>query len=152
VTAETTETTSAPEGSEIEPETPRDGDVAAMEKQLKKANKEAEAFRLRLKEIEDRDKSEQEKLTEKAATLESDLSKSDLRALRLEVALEKQLPMSLAKRLQGTTVEEITKDADELLATLGNGKKAPSFDGGARTSPPSGEEDMNKLIRSRMRR
>jgi hypothetical protein len=152
VTAETTETSSAPEGSETEPETPREGDITAMEKQLKKANREAETFRLRLKEIEDRDKTELEKFAEKVTSLESSASASELRALRLEVALDKQLPKSLASRLQGNTVEELEKDADELLATIGNGKKAPSFDGGARTSPPSGEDDMNKVIRNRMRR
>jgi hypothetical protein len=82
---------------------------------LRKANKEAEALRSKLKEFEDRDKSEVDKLNER-------LSAAEARALdaeRYEVALEKGLTRTQAKRLIGTTREELEADADELLADLG---------------------------------
>jgi hypothetical protein len=142
------ETDSDAETEDTEPEE-GDGRLAAA---LKKANKDGERLRRRLKELEDRDKTEIQKATEKAAELEQKATAAELRALRLEVALEAGLPKALAARLQGSTVEELQKDAKELLAFAGNGKPPPvSMDGGANTPPPSGD-DMNKLIRNRMRR
>lgn len=117
-------------------------DIDKMQRALKKANKEAEQHRLKLKEYEDRDKSETEKLTERARELESTLTNAEKAALRYEVALDKSLPKSLAVRLQGDTREEMEADAEELLKTLGgnnsNGKKRPSFDGGAKDDGHSG--------------
>lgn len=109
-------------------------DVEAMKRALKKANKEAEQTRLKLKEYEDRDKSETEKLSERNRELESTLTTAEQRAMRLEIALDKGIPKTLAVRLQGDTREEMEKDADELLKTLGgNGqRKTPSFDGGTK--------------------
>ena len=109
-------------------------DIKKMQSALRKANKEAETFRLKLKEIEDRDKSETEKLTERTRELEGSLTSAEQRALRLEIALDKGIPKSIASRLQGNTRQEMEADADELLKTLGsNGKKhSSSFDGGAK--------------------
>lgn len=78
----------------------------------RKTRQELEA---RLKEIEDKDKSETERLTER-------LTAAEMRALdaaRYEIALDKGLTRSQAKRLVGTTPEELASDADELLADLG---------------------------------
>lgn len=59
-------------------------------------------------------KLEQERDEAKAKTAEA-----ELRADRLEVAAEKGLTPKQAKRLQGTTKDELEKDADELLEDLG---------------------------------
>lgn len=73
----------------------------------------------RVKEFEDLNKSEQEKLTEKSAELEKNLTAAQSNAARYEIALEKGLTKSQAKRLVGSTREELEADADELLADLG---------------------------------
>jgi len=78
----------------------------------------------KLTEIEDAAKTAEQKLEERATNAEKALAASDLKAARSEVALEKGLTASQAKRLVGTTKDELTADADELLTDLG--KVAPT--------------------------
>lgn len=59
-----------------------------------------------------------------------DTTESDLKALRLEVALDKGLPKSLALRLRGNTQEEIEEDAEDLLKLVKEPTE-PKFKGGA---------------------
>lgn len=95
---------------------PSADDVAALKAALKKANDEAAASRHKLKELEDRDKSDSEKLTERIAAAEKRAADAEANALRLEVAAAKGLTPSQVKRLVGTTREELEADAVELLA------------------------------------
>jgi hypothetical protein len=103
----------------------------------KKATEELKA----LKDAGDASKSETEKLAARQATLEAKLAEADARALRAEVASEKQLPGKLAKRLQGSTREELEADADELLESMKPLKdgddegKSHSNNRGPRTTP-----------------
>lgn len=85
----------------------------------------------RLKEFEDADKTELEKAQARAAAAEKSAADAVLNALRAQVALDKKLTPSQAKRLVGTTQEELEADADELLADLKNitPGSAPSSDG-----------------------
>jgi hypothetical protein len=99
------------------------GDVPPeMKAALRRANKEAETLRLKLQEFEDRDKSEAQKLAERAEAAEKRAVELEVRALRLEVASEKGLTPAQAKRLVGSTREELEADAAELVETF----KAPS--------------------------
>ena len=114
---------------------------------LRKANKEAETLRLKLQEIEDRDKSEAQKLAERAEAAEKRATELETRALRLEVAAEKGLTPAQAKRLVGSTREELEADADELLETF----KAPepdvsSLDLGPRSAAASTDDSPRGLI------
>lgn len=99
-----------------DPPAPSADDVAALKAALKKANDEAAASRHKLKELEDRDKSDSEKLAERVAAAEKRAADAEAKALRLEVAAAKGLTPSQVKRLVGTTREELEADADELLA------------------------------------
>lgn len=74
-------------------------------------------------EIDAQSKSEVEKATEKAAAIERERDQAQARLDRLEVALEKGLSPSQAKRLVGNTREELVADADELLKDLGDSNK-----------------------------
>lgn len=98
-----------------------------VERALRKANKEAETLRLKLKEFEDRDKTEAEKLVARAEAAESELSKTKAEALRARVALAKGLPPALADRLRGDDEDQLLADADELLA-LTNTRRKPAGD------------------------
>ena len=104
-----------------------------------KANAEAAT---RLKEFEDRDKTEAQKLVERAEAAERRAAEIESRALRLEVAAEKGLTPAQAKRLVGQTREELEADADELLETFKPAAPAeeptglPSLDLGTRGSAP----------------
>ena len=95
--------------------------------QERKARRDAEKANAdmakRLKEFEDADKSELEKVAAKAAEAEQRAVEAEARALRLEVAAAKGLTPSQAKRLIGSTQEELEADADEILADFAAAKK-----------------------------
>lgn len=80
----------------------------------------------KVREFEDLSKSEQEKLTERASELEKNLTTAESNAARYEIALEKGLTKSQAKRLVGSTREELEADAEDLLADLGVDADKPS--------------------------
>ena len=80
-----------------------------------KANADAAT---RLAQFEDRDKTEAQKLNERAEAAERRAAEVEGRALRLEIAAEKGLTPAQAKRLVGSTREELEADADELLETF----------------------------------
>lgn len=127
--AENTEGAEAP-ASENE-QTNNQGDIPPeVKRALNKANKEAEALRLKLKEFEDRDKTELERLTERAEAAERAAAATEVKALRLEVAAEQGLTPAQAKRLVGESREELEADAKELLATF---KPAASGDDSTET-------------------
>lgn len=92
--------------------------LAAERDRAKKAEKEAAELRAKVKEFEDRDKSESEKAAERLAKAETAAAEASAKLLRLEVASEKGLTPAQAKRLQGATREELEADADELLASF----------------------------------
>ena len=102
-----------------QPETPVESPKAdvppEVKKALNKANKEAETLRLKLKEYEDRDKTDLQKLQEERDALKSERDLLNLEQLRREVADEKGLTLAQARRLVGTTREELESDADEIL-------------------------------------
>jgi multidrug efflux pump subunit AcrB len=127
---------------------PRNEVPPEVKRALAKANKEAETLRLKLKEFEDRDKSEAQKLAERATAAESAAATAQSQLLRYQVAAEKGLPAELAVRLQGGDAKELAADADKLLALLGDVKGTPpKFNGGPRKTA-DGKTDMNALIRS----
>jgi membrane protein involved in colicin uptake len=104
-------------------------ELVAMRAALAKANREAAESRKKLKEIEDRDKSDSEKLSERLAAAERRAEEAEAKAMRVEVAAAKGLTPAQAKRLTGTTREELEADADDLLASF-NPKGSDTTDGG----------------------
>lgn len=123
-------------------------DATKANADLKKANADLAA---KLQALEDRDKTETQKLADQKAAAEK--SAADAQAavvaaqtqlLKYRVAAAKQLPPELAERLQGSTEEELTADAAKLLKLVGP-QGPPNFDGGVRKTAKS--NDMNQVIR-----
>lgn len=110
-----------------------------------KTNREAAAELATLKESQ---KSEQQKLEDRATKAEKELASQQVASTRLHVALTKKLPAELAVRLQGDTEEEMAADADKLLELMGSTNGAGSVDlgQGARGSAGQGD-DMNAALR-----
>lgn len=79
-------------------------------KARKAAEKELDKFRKAEQDRADADKSEAEKRT----AAEQRATQADLRAMRMEVAFEKGLSAAQAKRLVGSTRDELETDADEI--------------------------------------
>lgn len=115
--------------------------------QEKRAKDNAEAAK-RLGEIEEAQKSEAQKSADRLAQAEADAGSAASRADRAEIALAKGLTLSQAKRLVGTTREELEADADELLKDIGvqtsQGNRAP---GEGKTSKPKADEDRRAFVR-----
>lgn len=91
----------------------------------KAAEKQAKDLADRLQAIEDKDKSEVERLTEQVTTLTNERDTAVNRADKLEVVMGKALDEDRAaristavKRLTGTTRDELEADADELMPLL----------------------------------
>lgn len=96
-----------------------DAGKRALEAERKRARdekKRADELAARLKDLEDKDKTEGERLTGRLTEAEKRAEAAEARALRLEVAHAKGLTPGQAKRLVGTTQEELEADADEILA------------------------------------
>lgn len=120
---------------------------AKAREQEKRAKENADAAK-RLGEIEESQKSEAQKVADRLAQAESDAGTAASRADRAEIALSKGLTLSQAKRLVGTTREELEADADELLKDIGvqtsRGNRAP---GEGKTSKPKADEDRREFVR-----
>lgn len=99
--------------------------LEAERRDKRAAERRAAELEARLKEFEDRDKSESARAIERAEAAEKAAAAAEARALRLEVASEKGLTPAQAKRLVGESREELEADADELLETF---KPAASSD------------------------
>jgi hypothetical protein len=107
------------------------------------------ALEARLKKLEDLQKTAQEEELKKtqqweqlAKQREEELKAEKINRLRLEVASKKGLPVELAARLQGDTLEALEKDAEGLLPLLK--PKAPGV------PPPgpkgsAGDLDISKM-------
>lgn len=116
------------------------------------AEKQLRDIQSKLKELEDRDKSDSEKLTERIAAAERRAVEAESKALRYEVATEKGVK---ARWLSGSTREELEAAADEYLAdhppSNGNGpapaKPVEDLRGGG--EPAEGPEpDIRKIVES----
>lgn len=120
--------------------------LAAAREDAKAAEKRAKAAEAKAKQLEEKDLTEQQRKDKELEEAKSESAKARAQLLRVEVAQEKGLTLSQAKRLVGTTKEELAKDADEFLKDLKSAGSSTSFDGGAqRQAAQTG--DMDQLIR-----
>ncbi|MEU9515912.1 hypothetical protein [Micromonospora sp. NPDC048169] len=82
--------------------------------------KERNALAAQVKAFEDAQKTESQKTADRIADLEKDAAK----AIRYEAAEKSGLPLSLASRLSGSTLDELIADAEELKQLVGSAAPA----------------------------
>lgn len=99
------------------------------------AEKQLKDIQAKLKDLEDKDKSDNEKLAARAAEAERKVVDAEAKVLRFEVAGEKGLTPAQARRLVGTTKEELLVDADDLLEALNPAGNGGGGAGGALSRP-----------------
>lgn len=112
--------------------------VKALRRESAQARTKLNEAETRLRALEDKDKSELQRLSERAADNERRATDAELRLTRFEVAADRGLEATAAQFLTGANREEIEARADELAALLEAKSKPsepPNFDGGARTTP-----------------
>jgi cell division septum initiation protein DivIVA len=114
---ETEDTTSTETESGAKPTLGDAGKKAldAERREKRAAEKRAADLEAKLKEFEDRDKTEAQRLGEAADAAHQRAIEAETRVMRLEVAADKGLTPAQAKRLVGNTLEELQADADDLL-------------------------------------
>lgn len=151
------------EGQEPNPEAAQEGQEGQgrsyTEAYVKQLRREASGYRTRLseaeerlQELEDADKSEQERLTERFTAAERRAVEAETKLLRYEVAAERGLDLKAAAFLGGSTREEIELRAEELeqlLDATGQTQTPAGFDGGARQPAPEQKDPEtahNELI------
>jgi hypothetical protein len=123
---------------DVEPKkVPDEAYVRTLRKEAADNRKALQEAQQRLSELEDRDKSELEKATQRASASEARAVEAEATLIRVEVAAARNLPASAVALLTGTTREEIEASAGLLAGFIDETKKTPpSFDGGARRDQP----------------
>lgn len=91
----------------------------------KNAEKALAEMQEQLKVLQDRDKGDTERMADKAAAAEKRAAEAEARSARLEVALDKGLTATQAKRLVGSTRDELEADADDLMASFKPAESKP---------------------------
>lgn len=102
------------------------GDKERGQTKVAEVTAERDALKAKVDEAAREGENETQRLQRENKELEDKLAKggdSDVRALRLEVALDKGLTALQAKRLVGSTREEIETDADALVEAFGGSGK-----------------------------
>lgn len=103
---------------------------------LRKQLKALEPAAAKLKDIEDRDKSEAQKLTDQITALNSEIAQFKIREVRAAAAAEVGLPATMARYITAEDPDEAKAQAKELLAWgKGSGGGAPDLRQGARQTP-----------------
>lgn len=130
-----------PEGAE-NPDAVKNA-IKAERDAAKAANARARALEAQLREQQEQARPLEDRLRDADAAK----SEAELRALRIEIGVSKGLSLTLAKRLSGSTAEEIGADADALAAEMGSTPAVPSgasADGGFQPPPPAAKPDPAK--------
>ena len=91
----------------------------AERKRARAAERELKELRTKVKDAEDKDKSELERLQDRIAQAEKRAENAEGKVDRYEVAAAKGLTPAQAKRLVGSTREELEDDADAMRSELG---------------------------------
>ena len=103
----------------------------------------------RFDDLEEANKTEQQKLIDRAEKAEAEVAKRDaaekVKSLAAEVAKAKSVEGRVvpASALRGSTREELEAHADEILALLPEPAKAPSADGQGKTGGAIGDGEQS---------
>lgn len=116
------------------------GDKERLQTTVTEVTTERDELKSKVDEAARQGETETEKLKRELAEAQAKVNakqeeSAEMRALRLEVALEKGLTATQAKRLVGGSKEEMEQDADALLADFGGSGKGEEGEG---EKPPAG--------------
>lgn len=151
ITDAPTETVEAPETTA---ETAVDAPLGEAGLSALKAERDARAAaEKRLKEFEDRDKTEAEKTAERLAAAEKRAEELEARSTRAEVAATKSVPTVLLAGPASGSAEDLAKFADALIQFRGdqgsNGLLVPNEGNSPRPQPSTDSAFVNELFSPR---
>jgi len=135
--------------------------LEVMKRERNAARKDLNDLKAKLKEFEDKDKTEAQRLQEAAEEAKSRAAKAEGNARKLQTAIDRAPEgaslvqiKAVAKRLHGDSDEELEADADELFALLTPaqdskkalpGKPKENLSGGGDPGEEPDEKDPRKL-------
>jgi hypothetical protein len=131
------------EGQEFDPEKGKKflysllQQVQTLEGKVATVTGERDTLQSKVDEAARAGETETQKLQREVEEMKGKLAKAgetSVETIKLRVALEKGLTPTQAKRLVGTTEEELTADADEILESWGSNGKSDEDEGG---KPPT---------------
>ncbi len=125
----------------------------AAERSARRAAEKAAADALaKVKEFEDRDKTELEKLTDQISKAKAEADQARAEALRLKVAAESGLPADLHEFLVGNDEEELRAKAQKLMAATAaaTDPRRPAPDPTQGAKPGTGDGQLTKADLARM--
>lgn len=105
----------------------------------------------KLQEFEDAQKSDIEKLSERAAKAEQDRAEASLQVARMQIAIDYKLTMDEAKRLQGKTPEELEEDAEELIKLL-QARESSNAKTSSEEEAAKGDEEAKAPVRKTIKK
>ena len=127
---------------EPKPETDWKAEAKKWELRAKENKTAAE----RLTTLEDSQKTEAQKLTDRATAAEDRAAKAEHKMLVAAVALEKGMTNSQARYLQGASEEELSASADQILTDFPSGPRRPNGDvGQGPRDTPAAQYDPKSL-------
>jgi len=153
-TNQATPETPAQDPEQPKPEAPKkaaETDWRAEAKKWEQRAKENSTAAQRLAALEEAQKTEAQKLAERAEAAEKERDAMRLETLRARVAITKGVPADLVDRLRGDTEDDLAEDADRLLALIQPGKprgdvaQGPRGDTAALNSDPLLDDLKAKL-------
>lgn len=100
----------------------------AERKARKAAEKRAQDAEAKVKQAEDAEKTEVQRLTDLVDELKKRAEEAEAKALRFTIAAAKELSLAQARRLVGSTQEELEADADAMRSELGLNKEESEED------------------------
>ena len=125
----------------------------AMKAERNAAKRERDALKVQLDQIQQAQMSDLEKATQRAADAEKRAADLERESRRQRVALAKGVPANLVDRLRGDSEDEISADADSLLALL-NAPRTPKPDasqgGGGPTPPALNSDALEEALRTKL--
>ena len=116
--------------------------------ELKKKNADYEAQVSKLSEANKTLEEEKSKFDSTVAELNSKIKSYETDSAKTRIALETGLPYEFAKRLNGTTEEEIKKDAESLAKFVSKKDTAPIASAEPTKYSDSKNEGIKKLVQS----
>ena len=143
-----------PEGGEATAEQPEKPEQTFTQADVdrivaERLKRERETTRTKYADYDDLKATASEKATleERVAEIERQARESEQRAIRAEIANAKGLTPSQAKRLVGSTREELEADADELLKDIGAQKKQGNVVPREGRNPQAPDDPMREFAR-----
>ena len=114
----------------------------------RKHERAAKALEKQMADIEAAKLSDLERAQQEAQQAAKRAEEAELRATRIEVAAAKGLTPPQAKRLVGSSREELEADADEIIADFGSRPQVTAQSTGAgAVGPPAESDDPNSWLR-----